>query len=48
MSETMIEELPSSNGSITAETNSLVKHSSVNNEDEETWLYDKQKNDENV
>jgi hypothetical protein len=48
MSETIIDEVPSSNDLITIETNSLVKESGVNNEDEETWLYGKQKVEENV
>jgi hypothetical protein len=48
MSETIIDEIPSSNGLITSETNLLVKESGVNNEDEETWLYGKQKIEENV
>jgi hypothetical protein len=48
MSDTIIDEVPSSNGLITNETNSLVKEPGANNEDEETWLYGKQKNEENV
>jgi len=48
MSETIIDESPSSNGLIASETNLLVKESGVNNEDEETWLYGKQKLEENV
>lgn len=45
MSETIMDEIPSSNGLVTTETNSLVKESG---EDEETWLYGKQKAEENM
>ena len=45
MSETILDEVPSSNGLITTETNSLIKESG---EDEETWLYGKQKVEENM
>jgi hypothetical protein len=45
MSETIIDEVSSTNGLVTTETNSLVKESG---EDEETWLYGKQKAEENV
>jgi hypothetical protein len=45
MSETIIDEVSSSNGLGTTEINSLVKESG---EDEETWLYGKQKAEENV
>jgi hypothetical protein len=48
MSETIIDEAPPSNGVIANETNSLVKESGVINEDEETWLYGKQKIEGNV
>jgi hypothetical protein len=48
MSETIVDEVPSSNGLITTETNSLVKESGVTNEDEETWLYGKHKGEENM
>ena len=48
MSETIIDEIPSSNGLPNQDTNSLVRETGVINEDEETWLYGKQKNDENV
>ncbi len=43
-----MDEILPSNGLITTETNSSVKESGVNNEDEESWLYGKQKNEENV
>ena len=45
MSEATIDEIPSSNGLITTETNSLVKEPG---EDEETWLYGKQKAEGNM
>ena len=45
MSEAILDEIPSSNGLTTTETNSLVKEPG---EDEETWLYGKQKAEENV
>jgi hypothetical protein len=48
MSETIIDEISSTNGLTTTETKSLIKESCVNNEDEETWLYGKQKNEENM
>lgn len=40
-----MDEMPSSNGLVTTENNSLVKESG---EDEETWLYGKQKAEENM
>jgi hypothetical protein len=48
MSEIIIDEVLSSNGLITTETNSLVKEFGVHNEDEETWLYGKPKTEEHV
>ena len=40
-----MDEMPSSNGLTTTETNSLVRESG---DDEGTWLYGKQKMDDNV
>ncbi|CAF5199983.1 unnamed protein product [Rotaria magnacalcarata] len=48
MSETIIDENSSLNGLMTTDTNSSVRESGVNNENEETWLYGKQKVEENV
>ncbi|CAF1545141.1 unnamed protein product [Adineta ricciae] len=48
MSEAVMDEVPSSNGLITADTNALVDESGVKNEDEESWLYGKSKLDENT
>ena len=48
MSEAVMDEVPSSNGLITADTNALVEESGVKNEDEESWLYGKSKLDENT
>lgn len=48
MTDTIVDDIPSTNGLVTTETNLLVKESGVNNEDEESWLYGKQKNEENV
>ncbi|CAF3128335.1 unnamed protein product [Rotaria sp. Silwood2] len=48
MSETIIDENSSLNGLITTDTNSSVKESGVNNENDETWLYGKQKVEEHV
>lgn len=45
MSEATMNELPPSNGLATTETNSLVKEAG---EDDETWLYGKQKLEENA
>jgi hypothetical protein len=39
MSETMTDEISSSNGLIT-ETDNIVQESGVLNEDEETWLFE--------
>ncbi|UJR14689.1 hypothetical protein I4U23_001682 [Adineta vaga] len=48
MSETIMDEVPSSNGLITTEGNVLVEESGVKHEDEETWLYGKPKLEENA
>jgi hypothetical protein len=47
MSEMIADEIPSMNGSLVTETNVVVEETNVNNEDEETWLYEKQKLEEN-
>ena len=48
MTETIAEEASSSNSLMTTKTNASVKESGINNENEEAWLYGKQKVDETV
>lgn len=43
-----MDENSASNGLMATDANSLVRESGVNNENEEAWLYGKQKAEENV
>ena len=47
MSETIVEEAPVANGQMLVENNASVMETGVHHDDEGSWLYGKQKNDEN-
>ena len=47
MSETIVEEVSAVNGQVLVENDASVIEAGVHHEEEESWLYGKQKNEEN-